>query len=68
MKYKKINKYTALVFAYNSDSTKFMTYRNLVYRKSFLAFAEWLLFTYKLVRFYVLFRFGICLFVFCFFN
>ena len=67
MKYKKINKYTALVFACNSDSTKFITYRNLVYRKSFLAFADWLLFTYKLVRFHVLFGFGICLFVFCFF-
>lgn len=40
MKYKKINKYTALVFACNSDSTKFIKYRNLVYRKSFLAFAE----------------------------
>lgn len=40
MKYKKINKYTALVFAYNSDSTKFITYKNLVYGNSFLAFGE----------------------------
>ena len=64
MKYKKDNKYIALVFAYNSDSTKFITYKNLVYRKSFLAFGEWLLFTYKLVRFHVLFGFGTCFFVF----